>query len=90
MLPFKPTNLCPKLPAHWQGSPPQNPLPELTDDDIDLAISEMIVAYCRISDIPRTRYGRRAAVRSFMWYQDRKHLARIESLPPHYLPGQPR
>lgn len=89
-LPFTATRFCPKLPIPWIGKKPAKPLPDVDDDAIDAILLQMIAGHWRVSDLPRSQYGRRIAVERFCFLHDRRELAKEGPLPAQYTVGQPR
>lgn len=62
---FTPTALCPKYQDHLQNSKPPLAVPDLSDEEIDFYLREVLGDSRGRFQIPRTQMGRRIVVQ--MW-----------------------
>jgi hypothetical protein len=66
---FKPTAKCPRFPTHMSEPWPPKPVPQLSNDEVDQALTFMLAHGCAEMLLPLTQYGRRCAVKAHLDYE---------------------
>lgn len=66
---FTPTAKCPLRAPHMTPHLHPMPLPDLDNNDIDLALCHMVDSGLSRVDIPTTQYGRRYAVLAYLKFE---------------------
>ena len=87
---FRPTAKCTALPDRLRVGPPPKPCPELSDTDIDDALSFMLAHGADMALLPLTQYGRRTAVAAYLAYEAIKPVNFGTEPPAPFVPSPPR